>query len=418
MEIIVQKHHIVCKYGQGATAVIDRACGNLLRISQGGMELPVAALSFDVGVDGEYVNRTFVFESFLEFNTWSLPTIIPNMGCEKNLRFMGYRVEDEAVVIRYMVNALAIDLYYEEHCDMLRVWLKVQNISNQKLWINGTALSLELSNEWATGTSFDFPGNVPYGSYKFGRLQTNRPVQTALVNAVSHLEKAGEHLNLIYINSDEKWGTGVFKTANDDLCWTALAATEICLEPEESYTCGHMYIQPIGKGDRFEPIRTFYQTKGWNPPTDGIKEAVIYSCHPAGAWDAKPPVEGENGQLHVPHPAEEPDTIHPLHHTMAEYAKYLDRLAAMNIDIIWLLPLFDHFEEGDPTRNAYTPTDQAIIDKRYGTNEDVKSFVGYAFKRLTLLRTMSSGSMYLVFFLLSPSEIIWISSVTISLPKV
>ena len=59
--------------------------------------------------------------------------------------------------------------------------------------------------------------------------------------------------------------------------------------------------------------------------------------------------------------------------TLAEYAQTIDSVADMGFDAMWLLPVFAH--SGD---NVYEPTDQGIIDKRYGGEQEAAVFIDRA----------------------------------------
>ena len=52
-----------------------------------------------------------------------------------------------------------------------------------------------------------------------------------------------------------------------------------------------------------------------------------------------------------------------------EYAQHLPALKEMGVDHIWLLPVFDHNEEG-----VYHSNDQSVIDERYGGEEGCRYF--------------------------------------------
>lgn len=66
---------------------------------------------------------------------------------------------------------------------------------------------------------------------------------------------------------------------------------------------------------------------------------MVYSGHPSGPWDAN----------------------FPFRTTMEEYASYLETIAEMGADTIWLLPIFDHREEADPERYLYAPLTRASL---------------------------------------------------------
>ena len=155
------------------------------------------------------------------------------------------------------------------------------------------------------------------------------------------------HYNVLFVNEEEKWSTGVYRSANDSLVYANLAAVECRLDPGERLRCGTLYLQLVGRESPSEAVRELYAARGWTPPRNGIRDGVLYSCHPHGTMDS-----GFKDRR-----------------TMAEFAEELPRLKAMGVDHVWLLPIFEHLDRG-----VYHPTDQAIIDPRYGTDDDVAAF--------------------------------------------
>lgn len=318
------------------------------------MNVHCGGLSIDAGVDGKYIRQRFEFQSFLDFNTWSLPEIRPSAATWKNGASEIWEIEQESetgLSGERCHGTLKLEQRWSIDCGEPRADIVLTNTGKKRMWINGIAFSLTLKGAYR----FDFPGNVPYGVFDSATLAEYAPVETGLVTAVTHLESDEGGINLIFVDPEEKWGTGVFRSG-DDTVWTAIAGTEMYLEPGQSCNCGSLYIQLTAQGDRFAPIREFYWKKGWRAPENGVKDAVVYSGHPSGPWDAN----------------------FPFRKTMKEYSAYTDEIADMGFDTIWLLPLFHHTEPADPDRNVYTPTDQKWIDSRYGTDEDVRAYVDHA----------------------------------------
>lgn len=343
------------KYAPNCTALFDDQ-GVLRMLQTPQMVLPLEGVGVDVGVDGLYLRNTLEFQSFLDFNTWSLPAIRTQLTNRKEMDFVATEANQGELLQRYRLGLLELTLRYYTDCGQLAVEALVCNRSSFAVWVNGTAIELQLAVECPESLTFDFPGNLPYGSFCMEQMDCQQTVETGLVAAVTHLEQPEGHLNLIYINSDEKWGTGVSRLGTNRLAWSAVAATELMLEPDQQYRCGSLYIQPLGHGDRFAPIRRFYYEKGWRVPSDGVQEAVVYSCHPKGTMD----------------------TDWALSYTLPELGQFTPRIAQMGVDTIWLLPIFDHYQLGDPDRNVYTPLDHETIDHRYGNDQDVRTYIEQA----------------------------------------
>lgn len=323
--------------------------GRLAELRAGETALPCAAFSLDAGAEGRWQGRSLSFQSFLDFNTWSLPQIAPTgERNEGEQLFFGW--VNDSIEKRSRLGPLEIRQTWRADCGVIRVDASVKNVGEKRLWMNGTAFSLRLAG---TSYAFDFPGNVPFGEFRAEELSPLHPVETGLVTAVTHFSGPAGRLNVLFLDPEEKWGTGVYREGGDTV-WTAVAGTELFLSPGESYECGSLYLQLLGpEEDRFAPIRRFYEEKGWRVPADGVKDAVVYSGHPSGPWDAN----------------------FPFRTTMEEYASYLDTITGMGFDTVWLLPIFDHREEADPERYLYAPVDQSVIDPRYGDNRTVRAYV-------------------------------------------
>lgn len=331
----------------GESRAVFSDSGQLLELRAGESVFPCAGLSVDVGAGGAWLGGSFDFQSFLDFNTWSLPQIAPTGKAAPAADSSAW--ENDLLLVSSRLGPLELQQVWREDCGAIRLDVTVKNAGEERLWVNGLSFSLHLA---AGGLSFDFPGNVPYGVFQAEAMENLRPVETGLVTAVTHFAGPKGKMNVIFIDPEEKWGTGVYRQGGNTV-WTAIAGAELFLAPGEEFRCGSLYLQPLAGEDRFGPIRRFYWEKGWRVPQDGVKDAVVYSGHPSGPWDAN----------------------FPFRTTMEEYASYLETIAEMGADTIWLLPIFDHREEADPERYLYAPTDQSIIDERYGNDRTVRSYV-------------------------------------------
>ncbi|REE86178.1 alpha amylase catalytic subunit [Paenibacillus taihuensis] len=319
-------------------------------------------LSLDIGADGTYGTGRLAWHSFEGANTWELPRIVPADGegaesAESRWQFVGWDEQDAegnsresvggaaSLVARYRNAGLSLSVCYSTFGANAAIDAVFENTGTEIVYVNGVAFmaSQRLGSE---GTEFDFPGNVPYKVFDASALDDRSPVETGLVNPVIKLKSSVERTNLIFVDEEEKWGTGVYRDG-ETLHLVNLAAVEANLAPGEKLACGTLYIQPVGSGDPFELIRELYIGKGWVPPTDGHREGVLYSCHPHGTMDSDFPIKRD----------------------MAAFADELPALRDMGIDHVWVLPIFEHLERG-----VYHPTDQRIVDERYGDDRAVETF--------------------------------------------
>lgn len=272
-----------------------------------------------------------------------MPPIDPLQTSGPDWKFTGYNDRLNELHMQFAIEDLEITVIYHVNGDTLEVGTTVKNVRSDRRMINGLAFMLSEKEQFGE-VEFEFPGNVPHNQFRVSELEPYEPVVTGLVNPIIKTKSDNGHLNILYINEEEKWSCGVFKDENGTANYVNIACLESYIEPGETLYCGKLYLQPVGESDPFMPIRELYKKKGWNPPTDGHTEGVLYSCHPHGTMDS-----GFQDRK-----------------TMREYAEEMADLKEMGIDHIWILPIFEHLDRG-----VYHPTDQKIIDERYGTDEDV-----------------------------------------------
>ncbi|MFB9279482.1 alpha-amylase family glycosyl hydrolase [Cohnella cellulosilytica] len=335
-------------FGRGNVVLsFAAASGRLLSIQNGPKQAWTGTVAIDIGCDGQYRTGRLEYRSFEGANTWDLPRIVPGADPEKAWDFDGFEETDGALEARYRMGELALTVRYRIDGGTVAIEAEFVSDAPRKLHVNGVAfmLSQPLGGE---PVAFDFPGNVPYPVFQAGGLPEREAVETGLVNPVVRLVSGADRTNVIFVDEEEKWGTGVYRSGSE-LHLVNLAAVEAELEPGKPLVCGTLYIQANagGEAEAYAAIRELYVGKGWTPPTDGHRDGVLYSCHPHGTMDSG----------------------FPLRRDMAEYAWELDGLRKMGIDHVWVLPIFEHLDRG-----VYHPTDQRIVDERYGGDEAVRSF--------------------------------------------
>lgn len=332
-----RRGNVVCKFYASS--------GQLLSIQNEAKGAWSGSLTMDIGCDGEYLTGRLAYHSFEDARTWELPRIEPGAVPEKAWAFAGFEETDSCLKTRYHLGPIELAIRYRIEGETVEAAADFCNRSGKPLHINGVAfmISQRIGEE---PIAFDFPGNVPYPVFEASSLPEGEAVETGLANPVIRLKIGEDRTNLIYVDEEEKWGTGVYKSG-DILHMVNLAALEADLEPDRAVTCGVLYIQPVGDGDGFRHIRDQYISKGWTPPVDGHRDGILYSCHPHGTMDSG----------------------FPIRRDLIAYAEELQGLREMGIDHVWLLPIFEHLDRG-----VYHPTDQRIIDKRYGGDRAVRAF--------------------------------------------
>lgn len=320
--------------------------GKLLSVSHGALQLPFDGLSFDFGCEEQSVNGLLGYESMLEFRTWNLPDIRPT-GLRFSCTPAQIRQETDCMTVTYSLPQSDVAVTYSLLPTSLKVELQIRNTTDHPLYLNACAFLLRLAQ--VDGVVFDFPGNAPIYRFESALLENRKPVQTGLINFATHTALPGGDMNLLFLDDTEKWGCGVYR---DDDCTAYVynAGLEVDLKPQESCHVGSLYLMPCvpaADGNPYLLMRHLVASLGYAPTTDGIHDGVMYSCHPSGTMDAGFPFKDD----------------------LYQYAEQLPTLKAMGIDHVWLLPVFDHNENG-----VYHSNDQSIIDRRYGGEDGCKYY--------------------------------------------
>ncbi len=317
-------------------------CGNLRTISRGALTVPFAGHAFDFGCQEQMATGLLEYESMLNFRTWNLPDIRPT-GKGFGLRPESVSQDGNGLSILYHLPDTQVQLTYTLLPQFLKADMTITNTAGSVLYLNACALETRLEG---SNVTFDFPGNAPISHYHSAGLKENEPVQTGLINFAVHTALAQGHMNLMFIDTTEKWGCGVYRSGRNTH-YVFDAGLEMDLQPGQSVTIGSLYLSVMEQGNPYLAIREQVAALGYEATGEGIFDGVMYSCHPSGTMDSQ----------------------FPLKDDLYQYAGYLDDLKAMGVDHVWLLPVFDHNEDG-----VYHSNDQSIIDKRYGGEEGCKYY--------------------------------------------
>lgn len=340
---------------------LDKSTGQPAHFQGQKMVMGETEIYIDVGCNGDTETDLLKFDCLDKKRTWELPVIQPAEG--KGWTFTGCGEDGDIVYATYKTRNLEISVNYRLIPGNICINADIKNISGRKQIINGVAFIVK-NNSANETTTFEFPGNVPYKEFSFKDMKEGSVIETGLVNPVIHSCTNENHINILFLDDQEKWGTGVYKHGQNQINFVNFAAVETYLNPDEKLRCGTLYIQLIGKQNPYLPVRELYKYLGYKCANNGIFDGVVYSCHPSGTMDADfPYTSGCMGD------------DFPYNGSMYEYTAELDRLKEMGVDHVWILPIFQHLNRG-----VYSPTDQAIIDKRYGGDEAVKHFCDKAHK--------------------------------------
>lgn len=312
-------------------------------------ETTLDGILVDPGADGAFLLDTIGHQRFWDMNTWDLARVIPKPGAPGPQQLMDYKAFDDKVEVITRVENIQITRAYTPQQEGLRVDASITNLGRHPVEIQG--INFQLSGIAASEhTAFRFPGNVPYDIMRLGDLRHFAVRQAAYCAPLVRVDE-GESpwLNLLFLNQQEKWSTALWRDRDYKLHAAFLAMAEGLLKQNETYAAGPLYLQNTAQEkDPYAPVRALYAAQGWQPPADGVKPVgPMYSAHPHGTMDS-----GFRDRF-----------------TMDEYADVLPGLADMGIENVWILPIFEHTGRG-----VYEPTDQAIIDPRYGADAQVRAF--------------------------------------------
>jgi glycosidase len=325
------------------TCLFDDHSGNLLEVKRGDLVLKFDGLNFDFGCNEENQIGFLEYDSMLNFRTWNLPAIKPTRnGTLPKPEAINHT--EASVVVSYKINNCMVHVIYQLGSKDLHIDIELENLSSESLYLNTLGFLLKLKA--IDDVVFDFPGNVPYQHFEASKLEPFQVIETGLISFVTHTKLSGGDFNLMFLDPIEKWTSGVYQDKN---CTNYVfnAGLEADLKPSEKLSVGTLYLQPCDSSNPYLQIRAFVEELGYKPCEGGIVDGVMYSCHPSGTMDSN----------------------FPLKDDLYKYADYLPVLKNMGIDHVWLLPVFEHDENG-----VYHSNDQSIIDERYGGEEGCKYY--------------------------------------------
>ncbi len=325
--------------------------GQLTGMLRDGKSFALEGLYTDVGVDGAFLFSTVGYQRFWDMATWDLAKIVPLNRAPEQGQLLSMEANGDSVTVTLATQDMLLAQKYTVTPSSVACSVTVTSNKSTVCEIQGVNFLLR-NIQVPESTTFEFPGNVPYDVIRLDDLRAFTTKQTAYCNPIVMTRQGQMGFNAVFLNEEEKWSTAVYRDKNGGMYIANLSMTELKLLPGESFEVGTLYLQLTG-ADPYALVQALYSENGYEAPSraDGIAAGPMYSCHPAGTMDS-----GFR------------DTK-----TMRRFAEDLPALARMGIENLWVLPIFEHTGRG-----VYSPTDQAVIDRRYGTEEDVAYFVDAA----------------------------------------
>lgn len=313
-------------------------------------EIEMSGLYVDVGLDGAFQQNTVGYQRFWDMNTWDLARIVPKTKAPNAPENASAAYDGDTLTLSHEIEGLNISIRLTAMDSALRASAEITSRRAYISEIQGVHFALR-GIRVPESTVFRFPGNTPAGEFKLSALKAYAVRQTDYCNPVTMTrfsDNAG--FNALFLNTEEKWSTGVYRDRDGLEYISHLSMTEALIASGETIMVGSLYLQTT-KEDAYAPIQALYSELGYHTPDTGYKSGLLYSCHPAGTMDS-----GFR------------DTK-----KMSAYAASLKGLAEMGVESVWVLPIFEH-----TARGVYEPTDQRLIDKRYGDDDDVRHYVDTA----------------------------------------
>lgn len=102
-------------------------------------------------------------------------------------------------------------------------------------------------------------------------------------------------------------------------------------------------------------VQVVYRTIGLQAPANGLRglrSMVMYCGHPGGP----------------------PELDYRRYGGFRALANYVPTLTKLHVDLLWLLPIWEHGE--DPKWNLYSPFEHFQVSRLYGTSDDLKQLAG------------------------------------------
>lgn len=333
----------------GISVRLDLKTGLLTGIRTVGGELNFAGLLVDVGIGGSYACGSLTYAGYDALSSTALPTVSPKQDFTLSQKEADFRLAgtSDSLFITRTVGQTVVCYRYRLRDDAVALTVSVSSLSEMPQLVNGVAFSV-IGMELPEDACYEYPGNMPYGSYAVTCRRKYIPNSTLFCNAVTHFYAGSGDWNLYFIDGTEKWSTAVWQDADGKATLCNLAAVEGKVSSSHAEEVGTLYLQ-VPQGDPYRSIQDFYATLGYRVPEAASGVGAIYCCHPYGTSD----------------------TGYSLQKTFAEYAAELETIRDNGFDTVWLLPINAHTGEND----LYSPSDLSLIDARYGGAEEVRAFI-------------------------------------------
>lgn len=230
----------------------------------------------------------------------------------------------------------------------------VTNTSQQeKLFQTSTAFTPPLSV--GPNQAIAFPGSLPVGDSPFDKVLEGETLVSRSQDPLAVLWDAGKRRGIgLWYHCEEEYSPVSVRRSGGGMEIRHRQDVVVRLKPGSSVTLGKQYLW-LCHGTRDDVlcgVQAVYKEIGLRAPANGLTDLAsktIYCGHPGGT----------------------PEQSYRTYGGFKAVQNYLPTLKKMGIDLIWLLPIWEH---GDGVKwNLYSPFDHFKVSPIYGTPGDLKS---------------------------------------------
>jgi hypothetical protein len=232
--------------------------------------------------------------------------------------------------------------------------LSVKNLSSQEQ-VFETARYHTPAFSLGTNQSVVFPGSLPWGDLPLAALQAGDPVRPRTEDPLVILWDSARRQGLgSWFHCEEEFAPVSVRRNGAGVEIQHSQGIVVRLQPGEAVTLGKQYFW-LAMGSRDSVLRgvqAVYRSIGLVAPTNRLPrlaQMVLYCGHPGGP----------------------PELDYLRYGGFRALERYVPTLRRLNIDLLWLLPTWEH---GDGTKwNLYSPFDHFQVDHLLGSVGDLKA---------------------------------------------
>ncbi|HEX2972343.1 MAG TPA: alpha-amylase family glycosyl hydrolase, partial [Tepidisphaeraceae bacterium] len=247
----------------------------------------------------------------------------------------------------------------DPHSPLLSRRFTIENATLEKRIVRPVACALP-SIAAGQDAALIVPDSLPVGDQPVTEIDPEKPIYPTSQDGLVYLYSASAQrgLGAWFHTLDEYAPVSIARDA-DAAAISHNVQILATLAHRQNVQLGAQFIW-LAHGPRsqvLQSVRHAFAAVNLKPPSrslPNLSQKVIYCCHPGGT----------------------PETHFRGHGGFKSLQAYLPTLKKMGIDLIWLLPIYEH---GDGQKwNLYSPFDQFKISSLYGTEQELKDFADAA----------------------------------------